>query len=105
MNNSQRPKLSKLVGLVLIATTLLFIPTLPLVAQSQEPQKPVPEVQQLLERLQQLEQTVEGLKAQLKVIEDAKKTTATATGEKVAAPVATTTTHRHCFRGHRRRRG
>jgi hypothetical protein len=69
---------------------LILVPAHSLVAQSAGPQKPTPEVQQLLDRLQQLEQTVDGLKAQLKAIEEAKKTsTGGATGEKVAASTST----------------
>src|SRR5262249_39774521 len=54
-------------------------------AQAQDVKKPASEVEQLRERLQQLEQTVQELKAQINSIEDAKKPTATAVGETVAA--------------------
>ena len=89
-NHLQKPQSAAVFILIVIA--VLFVPSRSLMAQSQEPQKSTSEVQQLKERLQQLEQTVEVLKTQLKAIEDAKKTaTATATGEKVAAPAETTT--------------
>src|SRR5436190_23713807 len=81
---------AKLAAFALVAIAFLLIPMHSGVAQTAEP--PKTEVQQLKERLQQLEQTVEVLKGQLKGIEDAKKTTDAATGEKVAAPVTTTPT-------------
>ena len=90
LNQSLRP--ARAVRIALIAMAFLSIPWGSVIAQTAEPQKPTSEVQQLKDRLQQLEETVEALKTQLKVIEDAKKTTATATGEKVAAPAATSTT-------------
>lgn len=92
MKVNQPPQQTRVVGFALVALAFLLIPSGSLVAQKAEPQKPTSEVQQLKERLQQLEETVEALKTQLKVIEDAKKTTAIATGEKVAAPVATSAT-------------
>src|SRR5687767_14256657 len=56
-------------------------------AQQQPSQPATPEVQELKDRLKQLEQTVEQLKTQIVVIEDAKKKSdQTATGEKIAAP-------------------
>ena len=90
MKISHRPEPVTSAGLILAVMALILVPAHSLVAQSAGPQKPTSEVQQLLDRLQQLEQTVEGLKAQLKAIEEAKKTsTGEATGEKVAASTST----------------
>ena len=64
-------------------------------AQTPEPEKQKSDVQLLKEQVQKLEETVEGLKAQLKAIEEAKKSaTEVPSGEKVATttPTAPTTT-------------
>lgn len=85
-------KFQRLACLAVLAVAVLLMPVTPLLAQSQEPQKPRAEVQQLKERLQTLEETVEALKAQLKAIEEARKATTTqAAGEKVATPTSTAT--------------
>jgi hypothetical protein len=64
----------------------------PTLAQSLEPQQSKSELQQMKDRLQQLEDTVKELKAQLSAVESSKSTsTATASGEKVAASTNTTT--------------
>jgi len=90
MKISHRPEPVTSAGLILAVMALISVPAHSLVAQSAGPQKPTSEVQHLLDRLQQLEQTVEGLKAQLKAIEEAQKTsTGGATGEKVAASTST----------------
>jgi len=91
MKISHRPEPVTSGGLILAVMALILIPTSSLVAQQPAAaQKPTSETQQLLDRLQQLEQTVDGLKAQLKAIEEAKKTsTGSATGEKVAASTST----------------
>ena len=73
------------IGLSLIATVLMM-PSSAL-AQSQEAQSSTSEVKELKDRLQVLEQTVDALKAQLKAIEESKRSsTEVATGEKVSRP-------------------
>jgi DcaP outer membrane protein len=78
-------KLLRVLSAALLAFAVLS--TAPsLKAQSAQPQKPTSE-----ERLLQLEQTVEALKAQLKAIEDSKKASDVASGEKIAAPATPAT--------------
>src|SRR5215813_2174656 len=55
---------------------------------AQQTQQGSAEVQQLKDRLKQLEQTVDELKAQLLAIENSRKDTQSATGEKAAAVVS-----------------
>ena len=70
---NQRPKSAIALGFTLIITTFSLLPSVSLLAQAQEPQKPNAEVQQLKERLQQLEQTVMELKSQITAAEEARK--------------------------------
>jgi len=82
-----KPGALSMAGLFLLGMALLLVSEQPAVAQSPSPEQQKSEVQLLKEKLQQLEETVEGLKAQLKTIEEAKKPTEAATGEKVSTPV------------------
>src|ERR1043166_6163972 len=73
------------IGLSLIAIALMMPASA--FAQSQEAQESTSEVKELKNRLQVLEQTVDALKAQLKAIEESKRSsTEVAAGEKVARP-------------------
>jgi hypothetical protein len=78
-------------GLFLLA--VLCVPGTAVFAQSQEPERQKSEVELLREKMQQLEQTVEGLKTQLKALEEAKKSsTQVASGEKVATDTSAPST-------------
>jgi len=79
-----------LTAVIFSVVALLNLTILSVTAQTQEPQKSKSDVELLREQLQQLEQTVEGLKAKLKSIEDAKTPSGNAaTGEKVASAATT----------------
>jgi DcaP outer membrane protein len=91
MSTRHRPQAARIASITVVLMTLLVTPGAALVAQSQEPQKATPEVQQLKQRLLELEQTVEQLKAQIGTIEDSRKRSGAAIGERVAAPATTTT--------------
>jgi DcaP outer membrane protein len=90
MKTSHQSKAITTVAVILVTSVWLVISQRPALAQSQDPEKEKSEVQLLKEKMQLLEQTVEGLKAQLKAIEDAKKAaSAVATGEKVGVTATT----------------
>ena len=92
MKTGHQSKAIALGAFVLITFASLLISLRPALAQSQDPDKEKTEVQLLKEKMQILEQTVEGLKTQLKAIEDAKKaSTAVATGEKIGVTASTST--------------
>lgn len=73
------------IGVTLIAIVLPAVAAHSIRAQTQDAQKQTPEVQQLKDRVKLLEQTVEELKGQISIIEDAQKKPEAATGETVAA--------------------
>src|SRR5262249_8315153 len=85
MRQKNRTHLTRLATISIAVALLLLLQGRSIRAQAQDVKKPASEVEQLRERLQQLEQTVQELKAQINSIEDAKKPTATAVGETVAA--------------------
>jgi hypothetical protein len=85
MSGKHRAHLIRLATVTMAAAALLLVQGRSIRVQAQDVKKPTSEVEQLRERLQQLEQTVQELKAQINSIEEAKKPTATAVGETVAA--------------------